>query len=239
MSDKSQVAIINDEIKKQLANEGAVRTLLATTFKGFDQVLMKQALFEGMLMGFDFKDFLSKDVYAIKYGSAYSLVTSIDLNRKIAMRSGLAGINEPVYSFNSDSTKVEKCSVTVKRRVDGNVDEYTATVYFNEYTTGKNLWSSKPMTMIAKVAEMHALRKAFPEQLAKSYVAEEQERTIIQAEIVEDNLEEWKEKLEKASLVSKEEFQKVWVGLPGTIKKKLEDFKAEIMKKYETETVPE
>jgi hypothetical protein len=29
------------------------------------------------------------------------------------------------------------------------------------------------LTMIAKVAEMHALRKACPEELAKSYIEEE------------------------------------------------------------------
>ena len=51
--------------------------------------------------------------------------------------------------------------------------DYTATVYFDEYTKGRDLWKSKPRTMIAKVAEMHALRMAFPEQMEKHYVEEE------------------------------------------------------------------
>jgi len=34
-------------------------------------------------------------------------------------------------------------------------------VYASEYSTGKNLWRDKPRTMIQKVAEAHALRRAF------------------------------------------------------------------------------
>jgi hypothetical protein len=34
-------------------------------------------------------------------------------------------------------------------------------VSLSEYSTGKNLWQTKPKTMIVKVAEAHALRRAF------------------------------------------------------------------------------
>lgn len=34
-------------------------------------------------------------------------------------------------------------------------------VYASEYSTGKSLWRDKPRTMIQKVAEAHALRRAF------------------------------------------------------------------------------
>ena len=34
-------------------------------------------------------------------------------------------------------------------------------VSLSEYSTGKNLWQTKPKTMIIKVAESHALRRAF------------------------------------------------------------------------------
>ena len=53
------------------------------------------------------------------------------------------------------------------------VGDYTAKVYFTEYSTGRNLRNTKPRTMIAKVAEMHALRSAFPEEMAQQYVEEE------------------------------------------------------------------
>ncbi len=171
MTRESQVAVINAEITRELADPAVGRALLATTFKGLNPVSMKQAIMEGMIRGFNFKDFLQKNVYAIPYGQAYSLVTSIDFARKRGMRAGIVGKEAPKYVM--DGNKIVSCSVTVKRRVDGYVGEYTAEVYFDEYTTGKNLWTTKPRTMIAKVAEMHALRMACPEELSQMYTEEE------------------------------------------------------------------
>ena len=171
----SNIEIINQEVSKELASKETVATLVQTTFKDFPAPLMKQAIVEGMIRGFSFKDFLEKNVYAVKYGQSYSLITSIDYARKIAMRSGMAGKSAPSYTFD-DKGKVESCSVTVKRATDGVIGEYTATVYFDEFSTGRNLWGTKPKVMIAKVAEMHALRSAFPEEMAKQYVEEEMEK---------------------------------------------------------------
>lgn len=174
------LALLNAEINKELSDPAIVRSLLATTFKDFDEKLMRQAIFEGVIRGFSFKEFLQKDVYAIKYHDhkknidTYSLVTSIDYARKKGMRSGIIFKSPPSYTYMDDSTsEVESCSITLKRRVGQDIGEYTATVYFSEYNTGKNQWVSKPRTMIAKVAEMHALRMACPEELAKVYTEEE------------------------------------------------------------------
>lgn len=49
-------------------------------------------------------------------------------------------------------------------------------VALQEYSTGKNLWTSKPATMIRKVALVHCLREAFPDTFAGLYSAEELER---------------------------------------------------------------
>lgn len=51
---------------------------------------------------------------------------------------------------------------------------------FNEYDTGKNNWSTKPETMIKKVAEAAALRMAFSDELeglGGIYIPEELEKT--------------------------------------------------------------
>lgn len=168
----------NKEINNEISKPEVQKALLATTFKGLSIESAKRAMLEGMMRGFTFKDFLEKNVYAVPFGQSYSLVTSIDYARKIAMKSGLAGKSAPTYTFDGD--QVETCTVTVKRNVSGYVGDYTATVYFSEYTTGKNLWVTKPKTMIAKVAEMHALRAGFPELMAQQYVEEEfdSEKTI-------------------------------------------------------------
>jgi len=55
----------------------------------------------------------------------------------------------------------------------GYVGDFTAQVDFKEYTKGRDLWLSKPRTMISKVAEMHALRKACPDDLAGLYGEDE------------------------------------------------------------------
>lgn len=176
MSEIKQIEVISNEIKLQLANKEIANALLSTTFKGLSVNNMAMALREGMIVGFTFENFMKKDVYAIPFKEGYSLVSSIGYVRKVAMRSGLVGKSEPTYTFNLDKT-LESCSITVKRKVGDYVGEYTAKVYFREYTTGRNLWVSKPLTMLAKVAEMHALRSAFPEETSNAFIEEELEKT--------------------------------------------------------------
>lgn len=170
------VTEINKTISTQLNDKATVISLLNTTFKGLSEQTMKQAMCEGMMRGFTFQDFLNKDVYALPFKSGYSLITSIDYMRKIAAQNGLAGKNAPVYEDDANG-RPKTCSVTVKRMVNGILAEYTALVYLSEYTTNQNQWAARPRTMLAKVAEMHALRMAFPEELAKSYIEEEQTPT--------------------------------------------------------------
>ena len=50
---------------------------------------------------------------------------------------------------------------------------YYSEVPMAEYSTGKNQWAKMPGTMIAKVAEMHALRGAFPAEFQGMYSQEE------------------------------------------------------------------
>lgn len=195
---KSIVVRINNEINTQLENKEVARALMATTFKGLrDEVQMKQALMEGMLRGYDFTDFLKKNIYAVPFKDNYSLVTSIDDARKRGMKSGVVGKSKPIYT-EDEKGKIKTCEITIKRKVGDYVGDYTAEVYFDEYyKPGKNgypsLWDTKPRTMIAKVAEMHALRMACPEELSQSYVEEEfdKEKEIIVAK--EARYEEAKE----------------------------------------------
>jgi len=176
---KALVAEVNEQVNLQLKDPAVMRALVATTFKGLGETQVKQAIIEGMLRGFTFKDFLEKNVYAVPFKQGYSLLTSIDYSRKVAMRSGLAGKSVPVYKYEDDMGDIDlSCEITVKRNVDGVIGDYTAKVFFKEYSTGKNLWATKPKTMIAKVAEMHALRSAFPEEISKHYVAEEMEKEV-------------------------------------------------------------
>lgn len=206
----SKVALIKAEINRELGDAETLKSLLDTTFKGLDGANMKRAMLEGMLRGFSFEDFLKGDVYAIPFGGGYSLVTSVAHSRKVGMRSGVIGVSEPIYGMTEDGKNIEWCSVTVKRRVGQDIGEFTAKVYFKEYSTGKNLWASKPRTMIAKVAEQHAYRKACPEELAEVYVAEEMEREVTPT--VALDLSKYEDELRGTK--TEEELQRVWADMP-------------------------
>lgn len=200
---------INEEINVELTADVS-KALLATTFKGLQPTVMKQAMMEGMMRGFTFKDFLEKNVYAIPYSNGYSLITSVDYARKIGMRSGVVGVSAPVYEMDGD--KILSCTVTVKRKVADTVGEYSATVYFAEYDTGRNLWKTKPRTMIAKVAEMHAFRKACPEELSQAYTEEEMVKETITVGLPEVT-EDIKSKVENTK--TEEELKVVWEAHKG------------------------
>jgi hypothetical protein len=220
---------IQSEIKKELANKEVMNALVATTFRGLDTRNIYLAIQEGMMRGFNFQDFLEKNIYAIPFKGGYSLVTSVDFARKQGMRSGVVGVSEPAYE--EKDGKVVACTITVKRKIDGYIGEYTAKVYFDEYTTGRNLWLSKPRTMLAKVAEMHALRKACPEEMAQLYTvdelgAEEKEEKVA----LPINTDVHKTKLE--AVKDLEELKTVWASLPVEAKKELEGLKEELKAKY-------
>lgn len=103
-----------------------------------------------------------------------SYVTTIDGLRLVAHRTNeFAGIDEPVFTYQGN--QVTHCSIIVYKFVQNQRVGFSAKVKFGEYTTGMNLWKQKPETMIAKVAEAHALRKAFPQELSGIYTSDEME----------------------------------------------------------------
>lgn len=180
MSDKKEKALIvqyKEEINQQLSDPETLKSLMEVTFKGLEPAVAKRAMLEGYFRGFKFSDFLKKDVYAIPYGQGYTLVTSIDFAQKRADSTGhFAGATEPDFGEDPDMGELKGGvygKVTVFKMVAGEARPFSAKVYLREYTTQKNLWVSKPRTMLGKVARMHALRIAFPEQLAKVYTEEE------------------------------------------------------------------
>lgn len=129
-------------------------------------------------------DPLMKQLYFIKYGEGekakVSYVTSIDGYRIIAHRTGLfAGVDLPIYEYDKTG-RVTHCAITVHKIVQNQIVGFGAKVKFSEYNTNQNNWSKMPETMIAKVAEAHALRKAFPNDLSGIYTQDEMDQMQIQ-----------------------------------------------------------
>lgn len=115
---------------------------------------------------------LLNEITAIVYGGQMSIQTMRDGFLTIAHRSGKFAGLESGTKKDAEGNLIGWAKVYHK--------DFTIPVYqeadFSEYSTGRNLWSTKPKTMIKKVAESMALRKAF--NISGVYAAEEMEREI-------------------------------------------------------------
>jgi hypothetical protein len=233
-----EIIKIQQEVELELSNKQTLQTLVATTFKGLNENNVRLAMVEGMVRGFTFKDFLEKNVYAIPFRDVYSLVTSIDYARKIGMRSGVVGKSAPKFEEDQRGTPVA-CTITIQRKLPGSdtIGDFTATVYMAEYSTGRSLWATKPRTMLAKVAEMHALRMACPEELSQSYVEEEIERDRKEGEVVRPtvDLKEWEAKMKATKSLA--ELSELWPSVPPEAKVALAELKNSLKKQHEGSNV--
>lgn len=93
--------------------------------------------------------------------------------------------------------------------VDGFEQPVFDEVSFSEYNTGKSLWASKPGTMIRKVALVHALREAFPDEFNGLYDrsemgVDEPEPQIqpIEADAFIDDIQPWGEPVEPDEIIA-------------------------------------
>lgn len=129
-----------------------------------------------------------KDVYIVKYDakSPASIITSKDVFFKRAnanpkyegFEAGVTVLNkkgeivqrqgEAVYKAAGETLIGGWCRVYVKGR-----KPVYAEVSLDEYSTGKSSWNKMPGTMICKVAKVHAMREAFPDDFQGLYIAEE------------------------------------------------------------------
>lgn len=122
-------------------------------------------------------DPLTRQIYFVKRSGKVVIQTSIDGLRIIASRHGdYAGQDEP--EFIGDQGKppmIAKVNV-YKWRNDTRYLAATGVAYWSEYkpSAGSDfMWNKMPHTMLAKVAEALALRKAFPQDLSGIYTDDE------------------------------------------------------------------
>lgn len=143
-------------------------------------------------------DPLAKQIVLIPFGRSddrtWQMIVTIDGYRAIAEQTGqYAGSDAPVFTWPDPAVRTpagkqapDSATVTVYKLINGQRYPFSATVYWEEYSTGKNNWSSMPRTMLAKVAESHALRKAFPAVTSGTYTEEEMDQAIeVQGRVVD------------------------------------------------------
>ena len=121
---------------------------------------------------------LDKLIHFTKRSGKYTPVTSIDFMRIQAANTGeCLGISDPVFVGEPKTPELFAATVTVKRVVQGQVAEFTATARWSEYKPDQAfMWLKMPHTMLGKCAEALALRKGFPKQLAGLYAREEMDQ---------------------------------------------------------------
>lgn len=130
-------------------------------------------------------DPFAKQIYCIKRDGKVTFQTGIDGFRSIADRTDAYAGNDE-YRFDEGLTEYqhikaqrgnpETATATVYKIVKSVRCEFTATARWDEYYPGDKLgfmWRKMPYTMLGKVAESQALRRAFPEQLGGIYTDEE------------------------------------------------------------------
>lgn len=153
---QEQIALIKSQVAKDSTNEELAMFLHQCKRTGLDP--------------------LTRQIYFVKRGGRMTIQTSIDGFRVIAERSGTyAGQDVPLWTYDKDG-EILNCAVTVYRfSPDG--QRYPAGVgvafYKEYYPNPMNLQKSLKHTMISKVAEALALRKAFPQDLSGLYTGDE------------------------------------------------------------------
>ena len=142
-------------------------------------------------------DPLTRQIYFMKRGGKVTIQTSIDGFRVIAERSGdYAGQDEPVFEDVLDGEgkkKDKKCRVTVYRfRGDTRYPAAVGVAYWSEYCPQQGqdfMWKKMPHTMLAKVAEALALRKAYPQDLSGLYTNDEMNQADVTPAPVVDEVD--------------------------------------------------
>ncbi len=126
-------------------------------------------------------DPLTRQIYFMKRSGKMTIQTSIDGFRVIAERSGdYAGQDEP--EFITEDGKLTCAKIRVYR-FKGET-RYCAAVgvaFMAEYMPvgGQDfMWKKMPHTMLAKVAEALALRKAYPQDLSGLYTGDEMDQSV-------------------------------------------------------------
>lgn len=128
----------------------------------------------------------ARQIYLIKRGGKSTVQVSIDGARLVAERSGkYAGQLGPFWTADGkewvdcwiDKSQPKAAKVAVMR--SDFKEPLWAVAIWDAYCAGGPMWTKMGPTMLAKCAEMLALRKGFPQELSGLYSTEEMEQADV------------------------------------------------------------
>lgn len=211
---KSQITFTDDQvslIKKQIAPRATDDEL---------KLFLYQAKRTGL-------DPLARQIYCIHRAGKMTVQTSIDGFRVVAERTGdYGGQDEP--EFIEVDGKLICCKVSVyKFRGDIRYKASVGVAYWDEYFPQDNnfMWKKMPHTMLSKVAEALALRKAYPQDLSGLYTNDEMQQANEPAQANTDSANDY---IKSATLPERtcEELKEEYMGLLAEYIEKSKDPKA-------------
>lgn len=160
----SEIVKIDEESKNEFMRE-AVKYLESL---GCNVSEAHKHQFINICRNFGLNPFL-REIYAIPYGNNFNIIVGYEVYLKRAELSGRLG-GWKAWCENKGG-ELKGC-VEITRK-DWSAPFYHE-VSFKEYTSGKNLWVTKPETMIKKVAIAQGFRMCFPCELGGiPYTSEE------------------------------------------------------------------
>lgn len=130
-------------------------------------------------------DPLTRKIWLVKYGTASaSIFTGRDGFLQKAHESGQFNGMKTVPQFDDKGLLISATCTVWRKDMQHPIE---VTVWNKEYNTGKSNWARMAITMLSKVAESQALRKAFD---ISGIYAEEEEQAIAQTQTVDVKGEE-------------------------------------------------
>lgn len=138
-------------------------------------------------------DPFASQVYFIERGGKWSVQTAIDgfrvIRDRIAQQRHLAVGYEDTLFCGPDGGWTDAwlvkgspaaAKVTVTVHSDSGQARFSQVALWSEYGSDSSMWRKMPTTMLAKVAEAQALRRAFPHDLSGLYTSDEMAQAGVQ-----------------------------------------------------------
>ncbi len=175
---KSEISMWDDDAKIQEIKKLYAPTLTDSEF----------LMFMGIAKASNCNPYL-REIYAVKYnGKAASIFIARDGYRKGAQQHPQYDYHQVDAVYEGDDFSIKDCQVShsyklanrgkligaycIAKRKSSSRPMYVF-VNLGEYNTNQSLWSSKPATMIKKVAEAQCLRACFQDLFSNTYAEEE------------------------------------------------------------------
>ena len=136
---QSQIQLIKDTVAKGVTNDEFALFLYTATKYNLDPLI--------------------KQIWCVKYGtSPAAIFTGRDGFLAKAHESGQFNGMKTLPTFGPNGKAISATCQVYRKDMEHPIE---VTVYTEEYSSGKANWAKMPTTMICKVAESQALRKAF------------------------------------------------------------------------------